>query len=178
MGSRPKGARELERRQTERIRPTSRLEGREDRGGNRARRPPLIAYLDTTSLVKIYVEEKGSDRVRRLIGAALLVSTSVVAYAEARAAFARLRREAGMTRSEYEQAKTDLEQDWQTFLTLDVTEAVYRSAGDLAEKHRLRGFDSLHLASYLLLRRESLGEPTEFSSFDDALNRAARREAG
>ena len=137
----------------------------------------MIVYLDTSSLIKLYVEEAGSDRVRQLVKAAALVSTSVVAYAEARAALARQRREGGLTVAGYDRAKGDFDRDWPRYLTVEVTEAVCRSAGDLAEKHRLRGFDGLHLASYLSLHREGMPRPITFSSFDEALNRAARREA-
>jgi predicted nucleic acid-binding protein len=136
----------------------------------------LIAYLDTSSLVKLYVEEEGSPLVRELVERSELVATSVVAYAEARAALARQRREGGLTAAGYDRAKADFERDWPRYLTIEVSEAVYRSAGDLAEKHHLRGFDSLHLASYLALYREGARQ-TRFSAFDEALNRAARKEA-
>lgn len=135
----------------------------------------MIVYLDTSSLVKLYVEEKGSRLVRELVENAELVATSVVTYAEARAALARQRREDGLTTAGYRQAKNDFEQDWPRYLAVEVNETVYRSAGDLAEKHHLRGFDSLHLASYLSLYGESVPQ-IRFSSFDEALNRAARKE--
>ncbi len=136
----------------------------------------MIVYLDTSSLVKLYVEEEGSPLVRELVERSELVATSVVAYAEARAALARQRREGGLMATGYNRAKADFERDWPRYLTIEVSEAVYRSAGDLAEKHHLRGFDSLHLASYLALYREGARQ-TRFSAFDEALNRAARKEA-
>lgn len=136
----------------------------------------MIVYLDTSSLVKLYVEEDGSQLVRALVERAEIVATSVVAYAEARAALARQRREGGLTAAAFGQAKTDFDHDWPRYLTVEVNEAVYRSAGDLAERHRLRGFDSLHLASYRSLRGEAARQ-VRFSSFDERLNRAARKEA-
>jgi predicted nucleic acid-binding protein len=136
----------------------------------------LIAYLDTSSLVKLYVEEEGSRPVRELVERAELVATSVVTYAEARAALARQRREGGLTAAGFARVKNDFEQDWPRYLAVDVNEAVCRSAGDLAEKHRLRGFDSLHLASYLSLCGDGMRQIL-FSSFDEALNRAARKDA-
>lgn len=136
----------------------------------------MIGYLDTSSLVKLYVEEEGSLRVRELVERAELVATSVVAYPEARAALARQRREGGLTNAGYDRARKDFEQDWPRYLTIEVSEAVYRSAGDLAEKHQLRGFDGLHLASYLSLYRDGTRQ-IRFSAFDETLNRAARKEA-
>jgi predicted nucleic acid-binding protein len=136
----------------------------------------LIVYLDTSSLVKLYVEEKGSTAIRKLVERAELVATSVVAYAEARAALARQRREGGLTAAGFGQAKNDFEQDWPRYLAVEVSEAVYRSAGNLAEKHHLRGFDSLHLAAYLSLRGDGERQ-VRLSSFDETLNRAARKES-
>lgn len=136
----------------------------------------MIAYLDTSSLVKLYIEEEGSRLVRELVERVEVVATSVVAYVEARAALARQQREGGLTAAGYERAKADFERDWPRYLTVEVSEPVYRSAGDLAETHHLRGCDSLHLASYLSLYREG-AQKIRFSAFDEALNRAARREA-
>ncbi len=134
----------------------------------------MILYLDTSSLVKLYVEEPGSRGVQKLVSRAELVTTSVVAYAEARAALARRRRETGLTPTEHRRARVALDGDWPRILTLEVAEPLARRAGDLAERHRLRGFDALHLASYLTVSEEFRGEDVLFSTADDALRRAAR----
>jgi len=137
----------------------------------------LILYLDTSSLIKLYIEESGSAEVESLVDQASLVCTSVVAYPEARSALARLCREGALSAEEHSLTKADLNEDWPRYLALEVTPTVWRAAGDLAEKHALRGFDSLHLASFLFLVGEDLGERVEFSSFDDRLNGAARAES-
>ena len=137
----------------------------------------MIVYLDTSSLVKLYLEEEGSTEVRELVAGASLAATSVLAYPEARSALARLLREGGLTESEQAQAKSDLDRDWNGFLALPV-EDVWRQGGDLAERHGLRGADAVHLATYLALLGMSHGAPVRFSSFDERLNQAARREAG
>jgi len=134
----------------------------------------LILYLDTSSLVKLYIEENGSEETQRLVEGALLVCTSVIAYAEARSALARLCRECKLSQEDHEMAKVDLDEDWPRYLAIEVTREVWKAAGDLAEKHALRGFDSLHLASFLHLLHSDLGEPAQFSSFDDRLNDAAK----
>jgi predicted nucleic acid-binding protein len=136
----------------------------------------LILYLDTSSLIKLYVEEPGTPEVYLQLAAASLVCTSVVAYAEARSALARLCREGSLSPEEHARTKADLDQDWQHYLMVDVTVEVWRAAGDLAEAHALRGFDSIHLASFFHLIRTDLGEPVQFSSFDDRLRQASRRE--
>jgi hypothetical protein len=47
-------------------------------------------------------------------------------------------------------------------------------SGGLAERYRLRGYDSVHLASYLEVGRRAGISGTQFSSFEQHLNRAAR----
>lgn len=136
----------------------------------------MILYLDTSSLIKLYIEEPGTPEVYLQIATASLVCTSVVAYAEARSAFARLCRESSLSPEEHARTKTDLDEDCESYLMIDVTEEVWRAAGDLAEAHALRGCDSIHLASFLHLVRTDLGEPVLFSSFDDRLRKASWRE--
>jgi len=136
----------------------------------------LILYLDTSSLIKLYVEESGSRDVESLVAEASLICTSVIAYPEARSALARLCREGNLTVEEHTLSKANLEEDWPGYFALEVTPDIWRSAGDLTEKYALRGFDSLHLASFLHLASGGLGEPVQFSSYDGRLSGAAREE--
>jgi predicted nucleic acid-binding protein len=136
----------------------------------------LILYLDTSSLIKLYVEEQGTPEVEGLAIAASLVCTSVVTYPEARSALARLCRAGSLSSEEHVRAKADLDRDWPHYLALDVTVKVWQAAGDLAEEYALRGFDSIHLASFLHLAQADFGEPVRFSSFDDRLKNALRSE--
>jgi predicted nucleic acid-binding protein len=66
------------------------------------------------------------------------------------------------------------EADWPKYLTVDVTSPLCREAGEFAERYRLRAYDSVHLAAFAEVAREAGVRDTRFSSFDDALNRAAR----
>lgn len=138
----------------------------------------MTVYLDTSSLVKLFVEEAGSEDVRDLVERATVVATSVVAYAETRAALARLRREGSLTPAKFATAKRHFESQWPTILALDVTSAVSREAGEFAERYSLRGFDALHLASFAEIARKAGPATTEFSSFDERLNQASLHVAG
>jgi uncharacterized protein len=137
----------------------------------------VTLYLDTSSLVKLYVAEAGSEDVRAQVERATIVATSMIAYPETRAALARLRRERALHPAAFAAAKRKLDEDWPKYVAVQVTEALCLDAGDLAERYSLRGYDSVHLASFLEIAREAGGADTEFSSFDDRLNRAARLAA-
>ena len=133
----------------------------------------MTLYLDTSSLVKLYVAESGSEAVRAHVDRATIVATSMIAYPETRAALARRRRERALRPAAFAAAKREFEEDWPKYVAVQVTEAVCRDAGNLAERYALRGYDSVHLASFLEVAREAGAADTEFSSFDDRLNRAA-----
>lgn len=133
----------------------------------------MTLYLDTSSLVKLYVAEAGSDAVRRLVDAATIVATSSIAYTETRAALARRRRERLLRPMAYASAKKTFEAEWPQYLSVNVTSVLCQRAGDFAEHYRLRAYDSLHLAAFAEVAREAGVRGTRFSSFDEALNRAA-----
>jgi len=132
----------------------------------------VTVYLDTSSLVKLYVAEPGSDVVRGLVTQASVVATSGIAYPETLAALARRRRERALTMAAFTRAKRAFEEDWTKYLAVEVSASVCREAGELAERYRLRGYDAVHVASYLEVARWAGVAETQFSSFDDRLNRA------
>jgi uncharacterized protein len=135
----------------------------------------MILYLETSNLVKLYVREADSGEIARLVSDAEAVATSIIAYAEARAVFARKSREKGITEQDHARIKRDLDSDWEKVFVIKLTDAVVRSAGDLAEKRSLRGFDALHLASALELQK-AVPLPVLFSSSDGRLRESANEE--
>lgn len=137
----------------------------------------MTVYLDTSSLVKLYVAEAESGAVRKLVESADIVATAAIAYPEARAALARRRREGALRPRALAVAKRALDEDWPRYLAIDVTSALCRDAGDLAERHSLRGYDSVHLAAYLQVARAAGKANVRFSCFDDRLVAAARSAA-
>ena len=136
----------------------------------------MIAYLDTSAVVKLYVEEAGATTVRRVVQDATQVGTSRVTYAEARAAFARRARERGFAPSAHKALVRRFEQAWETYVRLDVTEPLVKLAGDLAERHALRAYDAIQLASALTLQRDLPATPVGFVAADGHLLDAAAHE--
>ena len=134
----------------------------------------MILYVDTSALVKLYVEEAGTRGVVARVEHAEAVATALITYAEARAALARYRREGGITGADLRRAVRELDRDWRTYNIVDLSDSLVHSAGALAERHALRGYDAMQLAAAMELR--AVGGPVEFCAFDGRLNRAARRE--
>jgi predicted nucleic acid-binding protein len=135
----------------------------------------LIAYVDTSSLIKLYVDEAGADTVRNLVREASIVATSAATNVEMRASLAAWRRDRRLTPSAYTSTRKAFVSDWEGIVVIEVSADVIRTAGDLAERHQLRTLDAIHLASFVQILERAETEEVRFSSFDDRLNRAARR---
>jgi predicted nucleic acid-binding protein len=134
----------------------------------------VTLYLDTSSLVKLYLDEPDADEIQQLVREADVVVLSVLAYPEARATFARRRRERLMTTAEAVAAVKQLDADWPRFVALAFGEELASAAGRLADAHALRGGDAVHLASFETLVANCDDRDVRFSSADDRLSRAAR----
>jgi predicted nucleic acid-binding protein len=132
-------------------------------------------YLDTSALVKLYVQEAGSAEVARQVDGAAVVATSRVAYPEARAALARRCREGAISAPALRRAVSALDRDLGCYVVVELVASVARRAGALAEQHSLRGFDAIHLASALELAQLG-GVVPAFMAYDRAINAAAAAE--
>lgn len=136
----------------------------------------MMLYVDTSALVKLYVEEPLSQELSYAVDEAEAVATSLLAYTEAMAAFARARREVRLSPQEYRRVVDAFEEDWSRYITVEVTDQLVKTAGHLAASRALRGYDALHLASALTLR-ERVPSSMMFVAFDRALSVAAKRES-
>ncbi|MBA2356155.1 MAG: type II toxin-antitoxin system VapC family toxin [Acidobacteria bacterium] len=134
----------------------------------------MTLYLDTSSLLKLYVDEQGSLDVVDLVESADVVATLTLTYTEARSALARRRREGLLPVRGLAAVRRVLDTEWAALLHLAVTPELCAQAADLAERYRLRAYDSLHLAAFADIARHAGAEHAAFSSADVALNRAAK----
>jgi len=134
-----------------------------------------MTYLDTSALIKRFIAEKGSSLVLALITGEGSVATAKIAYAEVYAGLTRRRREGHLSDSQYALACRQFESDWRAYLRLDLQDEILLKARDLIQRHPLRGFDAIHLASALSLRG-ALGEEITFAAADAPLLRAAKAE--
>lgn len=132
----------------------------------------MILYVDTSALVKRYIDEEGRELALAALGAASLVTTSAITYAEARAAFARRWRAGDLDEEQLAQLISRLDTDWSVLNHMDTTNSVAQHAGKLAQAYGLRGFDAVHLASALAFTEQF--ENLNFLAFDNRLTDAAR----
>ena len=134
----------------------------------------MILYLDTSSMLKLYVEEIGTKEVQEKSAQSEVIASSVIAYPEAHAALGRRHREGALSKGEFKTILEQFHETWMDFLTIFVSAPVYFRAGTLALKYGLRGMDAIHLASWAELLID--GNHVEFLSHDERLMKAAARE--
>ena len=132
----------------------------------------MILYLDTSSLLKYYVDEDHSADVREWVDRADVLATSRVTLAEAAATLSRRHLGGGLTREQC-RVFADLEADWPLYIAVELYE---ERAAEVAWRHLLRGFDNVQLTAALTVRQGAGPEALAFSSFDAELNEAARTE--
>lgn len=108
----------------------------------------MILFLDTSSLVKLYLTEPGTGSVRSLVVDSEAVAVSRVAYPEMVAAATRRHREGDLAVADLDDILAGFDEDWDRLAVVEIDE---RAAGRLAKTHGLRGLDAIHLAAALEL---------------------------
>ena len=134
-----------------------------------------MIYLDTSALIKRYVWESGSEKVRHVFRGNSVIGTSKIAYPEVYAAFTRRMREGHLVPIRYKQVCQLFEREWSAYLIVEVHDEVLRLSRDLIKKYPLRGFDALHLASAKFIGQH-LETPITFGGADQRLLESAEAE--
>jgi predicted nucleic acid-binding protein len=133
-----------------------------------------MRYFDASALVKRYVREQGTTKVRRLLASGV-PATSRFSAIEIASALARRAREGAFTDEARDGAIAAFETDLSGMLVVELTATIVTRAQALLRRHALRAADAVQLASCLYIQAE-LGEETSFVAFDDRLTTAARSE--
>lgn len=133
----------------------------------------MILYLDTSSMVKLYIEEAHSNLVRKWAEEAEILAACRIAYPEMISALNKRMRYGDISKKEYHLLVSGFSKEWPDFAAIDFDEI---EAGKLSERYGLRGFDAVHLASAKLLKAEQADAALSFTSFDKQLNHAASKE--
>ena len=133
-----------------------------------------MRYFDASALVKGYVEEVDSRRMRRWLtrGPA---STARLSFVEVASALGRLGREGRLSEDQRSAALATLTADAGSVLVVELTGEIVARAQALTQTHPLRAGDAIQLASCLFLR-DTVDRRITLVSYDDRLSTAARLE--
>ena len=110
-----------------------------------------VVYFDSSALVKLVLDEPGSDIAAQLWNGCDAALSSRLAYPEVCAALAAAGRNHDLTESEALEAAAGWAVFWGSIRPVELSADVERTSGQLAPLHHLRGADAVHLASALAL---------------------------
>jgi predicted nucleic acid-binding protein len=130
-------------------------------------------YLDTSALVKRYVEETGSEDVLDWMDRAEMIGTGLVTRAEVASAITRATRMNYLTNQTSRKTLDKFRQEWESIHRLPTNEELIARADFMACQYGLRGYDAVHLAATLIWQ-EALMEPVTLATYDQELAIAGR----
>ncbi len=133
---------------------------------------PLV-YFDSSALVKLLVEETGSDLAAELWDGCDAAVASRLAYPEVRAALAAAARNHDLDDHDLDLAEQAWDSYWAATRPVELTAAVEQHAGQLARLHSLTGASAVHLASVL-----AIGDPDLVVAVWDRRLHSGARAAG
>ncbi len=135
----------------------------------------MIIFADSSAVVKLYINESGSDLVQTIE----IPAVSAITRVECTSAIWKRYRERQFSIDDVSVAIRVFENDWNNkeghFAVYPVTEITLSLACDLVAQHQLRAYDAIQLAQAQLVRSATTSE-VRFLSFDKKLNSAARAE--
>ncbi len=129
----------------------------------------MITYVDTSSLLKLLIDESGSEQIGRLWDTADALASVALVVVEARATLAAAARGARLTAAQHVEAKVELAVLVDELSIVAITDDLIAQAAELADREALRGYDAVHLAAALIVGADVL------TSADTALCAAAER---
>jgi uncharacterized protein len=129
----------------------------------------MITYVDTSTLLKLIIDEEGSERAELIWETADALASVSLVMVEARAALAAATRGGRLTVAQHLEGKATLLSLVGDIYVIGVADELLALAADLAEAEGLRGFDAVHLSAAL-----SVGAAI-FTSADTSLCEAAHR---
>ncbi len=131
-------------------------------------------YIDTSAIIKLFIQEAYSDEIRNLVETADLVATGLITRAETAAGINRLTRMSLLNQEERKAALSNFRKEWGGYHRIQVTEQIIIRADFLTGQYSLRGYDAVHLACALAWS-ELLGAPVKIATFDKELHEAAQK---
>ena len=146
-----------------------------------AKPPKFALYMDTSALLKLFIEADGSRRVRSLAhgpSSANVLLVSRLGYTEASISLSRMVHLGRIAAADLPHHLGSLDDYWdQSIQEVDLTDEVLEDARQLAQRFPLRTYDAIHLASARQARRMLRGAfagELQFLAFDAAMLKAAQ----
>lgn len=134
----------------------------------------MIWFADSSTLVKLYVDEVGFEEMRKLALEERL-AVSAFAWVEVRATLNKKKRTGELRDDDaLSDARRRFAADWRSYLRASLDDALLEEAVQVSDRHGLRAYDAIQLSSAMRLRR--FGLDIGFVCADRELTLAAQTE--
>ncbi len=134
----------------------------------------MIVYIDTSALVKRYIQEANSGDVVKLIDQADLAGSILLTQVEMASAFSKAVRMKWLNLQAAEESWQDFLVHWRSFSRLNITQPLTDRASRLAWDYGLRAYDATHLAAALIWQ-ETIETPVILATYDRELWQAGKK---
>jgi predicted nucleic acid-binding protein len=131
-----------------------------------------LAYFDTSALVKIYIHEAGSSRVRGLLTSYEFLSSAITPI-ELHSAVQRRRRQDEITQPNYNSIVSRFAKDRSYWQLVEVVPQILSKAEELVKTANVRTLDAIHIASAIIIQ-DSFTTPLPIISADERQLAAAQ----
>jgi predicted nucleic acid-binding protein len=132
------------------------------------------AYFDTSTYLKLYVKESGSDKALKAAKASHLLSSAVLSV-ECLSALARRRQAGDMDAKAFNKILKNVKAGLDSVETVRVTDDVLGMAEEITVRSVARAMDAIHISSALIFRNGT-GIELTFVTSDKKQHDAAVRE--
>ena len=130
----------------------------------------MRAFIDTSSLFKRYVEERGSTELDHLLQGMTEIAVSPITWIEMNAVIARRLRDKSLTPQQAKWLRSQTEKDFESFYQVIWSETLEKTATELVYQYPLSTLDAIQLASGVLSKANL------FVTSDQGLFKEAKKE--
>lgn len=109
----------------------------------------MRVFLDSSSLVKRYIFESGTEEVLKISSEADEIIISVICIPEIISALNRIIREGKLSLEDYKKIKIDIFEDIKQATIIQLNENILKESIICLEKCQLRAIDAIHIACAL-----------------------------
>ncbi len=109
----------------------------------------MRVFFDTSSFVKRFVEEVGSEEADNTCQNATELGLSIICFPEIISALSRKLREKNITKEDYLELKFEVTKDIEDADIINITPTILEKVIHLLENNTLRSLDAIHIASAL-----------------------------
>lgn len=114
----------------------------------------MVIYFDTSALIKRYIREAGTEKVRDLFRDAQSIVVSSITKLELFSTLKRSLIEKRIKEPDYEKTRERIQDDFMDFQVVKFDEQVENSAIEIIEKYQVKAMDSIQIASFFLVKND------------------------